>query len=60
MSTSPDLPEASGAELHVLFEGYVGGRVASTHLVVVRRRPCDAEPLGSTTREGRSRVVDGG
>lgn len=35
MSTSPDLPEASAAELHVLFEGYVGGRVASTVVLVL-------------------------
>lgn len=35
MSLRPDLPEASAAELHVLFEGYVGGRVASTVVLVV-------------------------
>ena len=35
MTTGPDLPEASGAELHVLFEGYVGGRVASTVVLVL-------------------------
>jgi glyoxylase-like metal-dependent hydrolase (beta-lactamase superfamily II) len=35
MSTSPDLPEASAAELHVLFEGYVGGRVASTVVLIL-------------------------
>ncbi|HZD70580.1 MAG TPA: MBL fold metallo-hydrolase [Actinomycetes bacterium] len=35
MTRSPALPEASSAELHVLFEGYVGGRVASTVVLVV-------------------------
>jgi glyoxylase-like metal-dependent hydrolase (beta-lactamase superfamily II) len=35
MSSSLDLPEASTAELHVLFEGYVGGRVASTVVLIV-------------------------
>jgi glyoxylase-like metal-dependent hydrolase (beta-lactamase superfamily II) len=35
MSTGPDLPEASAAELHVLFEGYVGGRVASTVVLIL-------------------------
>jgi glyoxylase-like metal-dependent hydrolase (beta-lactamase superfamily II) len=33
--TRPELPEASAAELHVLFEGYVGGRVASTVVLVI-------------------------
>jgi glyoxylase-like metal-dependent hydrolase (beta-lactamase superfamily II) len=35
MSAGPDLPEASAAELHVLFEGYVGGRVASTVVLIL-------------------------
>jgi glyoxylase-like metal-dependent hydrolase (beta-lactamase superfamily II) len=35
MSPGPALPESSAAELHVLFEGYVGGRVASTVVLVV-------------------------
>jgi glyoxylase-like metal-dependent hydrolase (beta-lactamase superfamily II) len=35
MSTGPDLPGAGAAELHVLFEGYVGGRVASTVVLVL-------------------------
>ena len=35
MSTRPDLPEASAAELHVLFQGYVGDRVASTVVLVL-------------------------
>jgi glyoxylase-like metal-dependent hydrolase (beta-lactamase superfamily II) len=34
MTTGPDLPEAGDAELRVLFEGYVGGRVASTVVLV--------------------------
>jgi glyoxylase-like metal-dependent hydrolase (beta-lactamase superfamily II) len=34
-STRPELPEASAGELHVLFEGYVGGRVASTVVLVI-------------------------
>jgi glyoxylase-like metal-dependent hydrolase (beta-lactamase superfamily II) len=34
MSGGPDLPTPGGAELHVLFEGYVGGRVASTVVLV--------------------------
>ncbi len=35
MSTRPDLAVATAAELHVLFEGYVGGRVASTVVLVL-------------------------
>jgi glyoxylase-like metal-dependent hydrolase (beta-lactamase superfamily II) len=35
MNSSLDLPEARAAELHVLFEGYVGGRVASTVVLIV-------------------------
>jgi glyoxylase-like metal-dependent hydrolase (beta-lactamase superfamily II) len=35
MSTGPDLPGAGAAELYVLFEGYVGGRVASTVVLVL-------------------------
>jgi glyoxylase-like metal-dependent hydrolase (beta-lactamase superfamily II) len=34
MSTGPDLPAVGTADLHVLFEGYVGGRVASTVVLV--------------------------
>ena len=34
MTTRPALPEAGDAALHVLFEGYVGGRVASTVVLV--------------------------
>jgi hypothetical protein len=48
MSTRPELPGASAAELHVLSEGYVGGRVASTVAAVIppdEARP--AEPRGS-------------
>jgi glyoxylase-like metal-dependent hydrolase (beta-lactamase superfamily II) len=35
MNTRPDLAVATAAELHVLFEGYVGGRVASTVVLVL-------------------------
>jgi glyoxylase-like metal-dependent hydrolase (beta-lactamase superfamily II) len=34
MSTGPDLPAVGTADLHVLFEGYVDGRVASTVVLV--------------------------
>jgi glyoxylase-like metal-dependent hydrolase (beta-lactamase superfamily II) len=34
MSTGPDLPAVGSADLHVLFEGYVDGRVASTVVLV--------------------------
>jgi glyoxylase-like metal-dependent hydrolase (beta-lactamase superfamily II) len=35
MSTHPDLPDATDAEVHVLFDGYVGDRVASTVALVI-------------------------
>jgi glyoxylase-like metal-dependent hydrolase (beta-lactamase superfamily II) len=35
MTTHPDLPDATSAELRVLFNGYVGARVASTVALVL-------------------------
>jgi glyoxylase-like metal-dependent hydrolase (beta-lactamase superfamily II) len=36
MSTaSPDLPDAADAKLHLLFQGYVGNRVASTVVLIL-------------------------
>jgi glyoxylase-like metal-dependent hydrolase (beta-lactamase superfamily II) len=34
-ATSPDLPDAAEAKLHVLFQGYVGNRVASTVVLIL-------------------------
>ncbi len=34
-TASPDLPDAADAKLHVLFQGYVGNRVASTVVLIL-------------------------
>lgn len=35
ITASPDLPDAADAKLHVLFQGYVGNRVASTVVLIL-------------------------